>query len=316
MTNVAFASAADTQDQLAKLVPFAENVYGYIGSFDPNAGAIVGPKGVLTIDTRATPALARELIRDLAAVTDQPVRHIYLTHYHAVRVLGASAYENATVIASTHNHEVIRTLGEMDMAVEIARFPRLFKGADEIPGLTFPDLTFENEMTLWMGREVVLRHVGRGHSGADGIAWLPKERILFSGDLVERKTTPYCGEAWFDDWIECLDKLAALRPHTLMPGRGEALTTTDACLDAIQETRGFLTDLLSATRACVERDYMVKQTFERVVDKLRPRYGAWAIFEHAMPFNVGRAYDFLRGAKQPIPWTAERDKAFWAELHG
>jgi glyoxylase-like metal-dependent hydrolase (beta-lactamase superfamily II) len=316
MTEVAFASAADTQEQLARLVPFAENVYGYIGSFDPNAGAIVGPKGVLAIDTRATPALARELIRDLATVTDLPVRHIFLTHYHAVRVLGAAAYEGASVIASIDTHDVIETLGDLDMEVELGRFPRLFKGSDEIPGLTRPDITFDGEMKLRMGHEVVLRHAGRGHSGADGIVWLPKERILFSGDLVERKTTPYCGEAWFDEWIERLDELSALRPHTLMPGRGDALTTTDACLDTIQETRGFLTDLLAATRPNVERDYSLKQTYERVVDKLRPRYGEWAIFEHAMPFNVGRAYDFLRGAKQPIPWTAARDKTFWAQIHG
>ena len=128
--------------------------------------------------------------------------------------------------------------------------------------------------------------------------------------------SPYCGEAWFDEWIARLDELALLRPEVLMPGRGEALTTVDACLETIQETRGFLTDLISATRVCVEQDYALKQTFDAVMEKLRPRYGSWAIFEHAMPFNVARAHDYLRGAKQPIPWTAARDKALWAELHG
>jgi len=316
MNTKAFASAADTQDQSATLIQFAENVYGYIGSFDPNAGAIVGSRGVMAIDTRATPALARELIADLRGVTDQPIRHVFLTHYHAVRVLGAAAYEGASIIASVENQQVIESFGALDMEVELRRFPRLFKGSEEIPGLTKPDITFSGEMRMWMGREIVLRHAGKGHSEADNIVWLPAERILFSGDLVERKTTPYCGEAWFDEWIARLDELSELRPNILMPGRGAALTGIDACLETIQETRGFLTDLLAAVRPCVERDESLKDTFDRTMDGLRPKYGEWAIFEHAMPFNVSRAHDYLRGVARPIPWTAARDQTLWAHLHG
>lgn len=313
---LAFASTADTQDQKAELVEFAEGVYGYISTFDPNAGAIVGPKGILAVDTRATPALAREFIRDLENVARQPVRHIFLTHYHGVRVLGASAYQGASVVASVHNKEVIELYGALDKEVEYRRFPRLFKGGEEVAGLTKPDITFRDEIEFDLGRPVVLRHAGRGHTGADGIVWLPFDRILFSGDLVEHNTTPYCGEAWFDEWIKRLDELAELHPHILMPGRGPAVTTLDGCLETIRDTRGFLTDLLGSVRASVDQGRSLEDAFKRTMDDLISRYGKWAIFEHAMPFNVARAYDYLRGVRRPIPWTAVRDQVLWKELHG
>ncbi|MGA9915951.1 MAG: MBL fold metallo-hydrolase, partial [Paraburkholderia sp.] len=80
-----FASASDLLEQKPRLVELASNVYGYISEFDPNCGFIVGDDSVLAIDTRATPQLARDWLADIRTVTDKPVRHIFLTHYHAVR---------------------------------------------------------------------------------------------------------------------------------------------------------------------------------------------------------------------------------------
>ncbi len=91
--------------------------------------------------------------------------------------------------------------GQQDMDSEIGRFPRLFRGKDSIPGLTWPTLTFHKRMTLWMGqREVQIIHVGRSHTAGDTVVWLPQERVLFAGDTVEFGATPYCGDAHFADW--------------------------------------------------------------------------------------------------------------------
>ena len=110
-----FASAGDTAEQKARLTEFAPGVYGYVSSFDPNVGLVVGDESCLVIDTRATPRMAREFIADIATVTDKPVRHVFLTHYHAVRVLGASAYAGAQIVASHDTLGMIRTTGQFGL---------------------------------------------------------------------------------------------------------------------------------------------------------------------------------------------------------
>jgi glyoxylase-like metal-dependent hydrolase (beta-lactamase superfamily II) len=227
--STSFASDSDTTDQKARLVEFAEDVYGYVSDFDPNVGLIVGERSCLIIDTRATPRLAREFLADIATVTDKPVRHIFLTHYHAVRVLGASAYEGAEIIASQDTLGMIRSSGQFDYEVELRRFPRLFKGVEEIPGLTMPHVSFGTSMSLWFdGREVELRAMGRAHTAGDAICWLPQDRVLFTGDLLEPRATPYTGEGFLSDWVIQLEKLEGLGASTAMPGRGAALTGATA----------------------------------------------------------------------------------------
>ena len=88
-----------------------------------------------------------------------------------------------------------------------------------MPGLTWPTLVFDDAMTLWMGsREVRIAHIGRGHTRGDTVVWLPQERVLFSGDLVEYGATPYTGDAYLTDWpatrdaVEGLDAFIAKRP--------------------------------------------------------------------------------------------------------
>lgn len=310
-----FASATDTADQKARLVEFGKDVYGYVSDFDPNVGLIIGDKSCLVIDTRATPLMAREFIADIATITDKPVTHVFLTHYHAVRVLGASAYKNAEIIASRDTLNMIRTTGQMDFEVEVRRFPRLFKGVEEIPGLTNPHLTFDRELSFWFsGREVILRAAGRGHTGGDSICWLPEERILFTGDLLEQRATPYTGEGFLSDWITRLDELGALNAKIAMPGRGAALTGSKAVEASIKEMMGFLAALQKIVGSSVEQGQDLLATYKRAVAELKPRYGDWAIFSHALPFDVARAYDEARGIETPVPWTAERDQEIWGKL--
>lgn len=314
--STAFASAGDTAEQKAKLVEFADGVYGYISAFDPNVGLIVGPESCLVIDTRATPRMAREFLADIATVTDKPVRYVFLTHYHAVRVLGASAYEGAEVIASNDTLSMIRNSGQFDFEVELRRFPRLFKGAEEIPGLTYPKMSFETELSLWFGeRQILFRAMGRAHTAGDSICWLPAEKVLFTGDLLEQRATPYTGEGFLTDWIGQLEKLEALGAEVAMPGRGAALQGSTDVDASIKEMKGFLVDLRATVGRSVEGKFDLKTTFERAVADLKPKYGDWAIFEHALPFDVSRAYDELRGIDQPVPWTAEKDQELWKLLH-
>ncbi len=313
-----FASQGDLAEKQETFSELAPGVYALTAEGDPNSGIVVGDDSVLVIDARATPRMAGDLVGKVREVTDKPIRHILLTHYHAVRVLGVAGYpDRVNVIASDVARAMIVERGQQDMDSEIQRFPRLFRGREEIPGLTWPTLTFHGEMTLWLGaREVRIVHAGRGHTAGDTIAWLPREKVLFSGDLVEYGATPYCGDAHFQDWPATLDRLEALGPVALVPGRGEALTTPDRIREGLEGTRAFLRDLYAIAREGVAAGHDLKAVYDRAMSEMRPRYGHWVIFEHCMPFDVSRAYDEAKGIDTPRIWTAERDIEMWRALEG
>ncbi|OUL99553.1 MBL fold metallo-hydrolase [Variovorax sp. JS1663] len=313
---VSFASAADTREQKPQLRELAPDVYGYISDFDPNCGFVVGDEYVVLIDTRPTPRMARDFLADIRRVTDKPIRFIVLTHYHAVRVMGASAFDQVqAIIASRGTMDWVRERGQADFDSEVGRFPRLFAGVEEIPGLTVPDMSFEREMSLWLGsRELRLMCLGRGHSGGDTVAWLPDCGVLFSGDVVENRCGVYAGDAYIQDWAATLDAVTALAPRVLVPGRGAVLHDPAACVQAIALTKDFLSTLLDSVRASIDAGEDIRGCFERAEATMKPRFGDWPVFQHVLPFDVSRAYDELRGIEHPVVWTAERDRELWQAL--
>src|SRR5204863_4685466 len=245
----AFASQADLAEKQVSFTRLSDNAYAYTAEGDPNTGVIIGDDAVLVIDTQATPVMAQDVIARIRGVTDKPIKYVLMSHYHAVRVLGASAYQPQEIIASHDTYELIVERGAQDMKSEIERFPRLFQAVETIPGLTWPTLTFKGEMTVWLGSvEVRLMQLGRGHTKGDTVAWLPQQKVLFSGDLVEYGATVYAGDAYFQDWPQTLDNLAALKPEKLVPGRGAALTTPELVQQGLAGTRAFVSDLYASVR--------------------------------------------------------------------
>ncbi len=310
-----FASTKDLADKAISFDELAPGLYGYTAEGDPNSGVVIGDSSVLVVDAQATPAMAADVIARIRTVTDKPIHHVVLTHYHAVRVLGASGYHGAEVIASDACRDMTAERGQQDMDSEIGRFPRLFRGKDSIPGLTWPDLTFHRRMTLYLGqREVQIIHIGRSHTAGDTVVWLPKERVLFSGDVVEFGATPYCGDAHFTDWPATLAAVQALGAEALVPGRGRSLTNPQECSEGIEGTRAFTSDLFAIVKRASAGNAPLKSVYDQALSEMRPKYGHWVIFEHCMPFNVTRAWDEARGLDHPRIWTAERDQEMWQAL--
>jgi glyoxylase-like metal-dependent hydrolase (beta-lactamase superfamily II) len=312
----AFASQADLEEKKVSFTQLSEHAYAYTAEGDPNTGIVIGDDAVMVIDTQATPVMAQDVIRRIREVTDKPIRYVVLSHYHAVRVLGASAYAPEHVIASEDTLSLIRERGEQDKASEIGRFPRLFRNVESVPaGLTWPTLTFTGKMTLWLGRlEVQLIQLGRGHTKGDTVVWLPQEKILFSGDLVEFDATPYAGDAYFNDWPATLDNIAALKPEKLVPGRGAALQNAAEVAAGLAGTRAFITDVYAAVKAGAAAGKDLKAVYQETMAAVRPTYGHWVIFDHCMPFDVTRAFDEATQFTHPRIWTAERDIEMWKAL--
>ena len=312
---------ASTKDLTEKHVSFDElgpGLYAYTAEGDPNSGVIVGPDGVVVVDAQATPIMAADVQARIAAVTPLPVKQVVLSHYHAVRVLGASGYPQAhSVICSDATRALIVERGAQDMDSEIGRFPRLFRGRESIPGLTWPTQTFPKSMTLWLGhREAQVIQIGRSHTAGDTVVWLPKERVLFAGDTVEFGATPYCGDAHFADWPATIAAIRELGAEKLVPGRGAALMTKADVAQALHETASFTGDLFALAQGAVAKGWNLTQLYAEAMEKMRPAYGHWVIFEHCMPFNVSRAFDEASGIAHPRIWTAERDVEMWRALEG
>ncbi len=320
MTTKPFASSADLSPKREVLDRLAEGVWALTAEGDPNVGAIATSEGLVCIEARATPVAASRWLEVLRRETSAPIRTLVLSHYHAVRVLGAAAFDAPEIIAHEATAELIVERGAQDWASEQARMPRLFEAPESIPGLTTPTLTFADELWLRRGPDggfVELKWLGRGHTRGDIVVWLPRERILFAGDLVEAQAALYTGDAYHRAWATAtLDAVAALDPLILVGGRGPVVRGREAVQQAIGQSRAFLTTLLEEAQAALDAGGGLREAFKRCYEALAPRYGSWPIFEHTIPFDVARVVEELSGVEHPTVWTPERDRQVWDLLQG
>ena len=313
-----FASTGDTAPKTERLEIVAPGVFALTAEGDPNVGAIEGENFIVCIEARATPAAARDWLRQLRQHTSKPVRHLVLTHYHAVRVLGASAFEAEEIIASDVTEELIKERGKEDWDSEFGRMPRLFKQPEEIPGLTMPTRTFKVQHFIDLGGDfgkLELRFCGRGHTAGDIVVWHEKTKTLFAGDLVEAQAALYTGDAFHMDWASAtLDRVKAFGALNLIGGRGAVAQGSDAVNAAIEQTREFLNGMIENVGHAHRSGGTLKQAFEATHAALAPKFGHWPIFEHCLPFNVQRLWDEFDGIDWPRIWTMERDREVWAQL--
>ncbi len=313
-----FASQADVEEKKISWDKLSDNAYAYTAEGDPNTGIIIGDDAVMIIDATATPVAAQGVIAKVREITDKPIKYVVLTHYHAVRVLGASGYKDEgleQIIASQDTYELIVERGQQDMDSEIGRFPRLFEAVESVPGLTWPTMTFKGGMTLWLGKlEVRIEQVGRGHTKGDTIVHLPSQKICFSGDLVEADAACYTGDAYLADWPQTLDRLAAMKFDKLVPGRGPALMTPEKVQAGLAYTRDFVSTLYRSAQDAVAQGLDLKGTMALARKNMDPKFGQVFIYEHCLPFDVTRAHDEASGIRDPRIWTAERDQQMWHAL--
>ncbi|MGH3661773.1 MAG: MBL fold metallo-hydrolase [Micromonosporaceae bacterium] len=316
----AFASSADLTAKVQTFQEITDGVYALTAEGDPNVGAIEGEDFLVCFEALATPTAAREWLAELRKHTDKPVRYLVLSHYHAVRVLGASAFDAEVIVTHEVTRDLIAERGQQDWESEYGRMPRLFKDPDSIPGLTWPTATFSDRLTIDLGGDrgdLVLKHCGRGHTAGDIVAWLPQHRILFAGDLVEAQAALYTGDAFHREWSrDTLDRVAEFGAEHLIGGRGGVASGKDAVTAAIAQTRGFLTTMIERVGQAQAGGGTLKAAFEAAHQALAPQFGDWPIFEHCLPFNVARLWDELSGVDWPAIWTAERDRDVWRQLQG
>ncbi|MEQ8898856.1 MAG: MBL fold metallo-hydrolase [Roseovarius sp.] len=313
----AFASQGDLTEKTISFTEVGRGLWAFTAEGDPNSGVIIGDDSVMIIEAQATPRLANKVIEKVREVTDKPITHLALTHYHAVRVLGAAAYGVDQIIMSDTARAMVAERGQEDWDSEFQRFPRLFEGHESIPGLTWPTTTFSDTMSVYLGnRRVDLMHLGRAHTAGDIVIHVPDENVMFTGDIVEYHSACYCGDGHFADWGNTLDEIKWFDVDAIAPGRGDALMGREMVNAAIENTRDFVESTYRPAARVAARGGTLKEAWDAVREACDPKFSDYAIYEHCLPFNVARAYDEARGIDTPRIWTAERDVAMWEQLQG
>ena len=324
----AFASQADLTDKKITFEQLSQHCWAYTTEGDPNSGVIIGDRYIMVSDATATPAMARDLIAKIRTVSDLPIKYVLLTHYHAVRVLGAYAFaeEGATeIIASQGTLELIQERGAQDMKSEMERFPRLFRNAETVTGLTWPTMVIGGgnpvkgevpaKLTVNLGGVLVqIWSPGPGHTRGDTIAWVEQEKVLYSGDLVEYEAGVYTGDAQLQEWPATLEALRALNAEAIVPGRGEAMKGNANVNKALDYTKRWVETLYRCGKEAVAQGMDLKAAMAHARKSMDPVFGQVFIYEHCLPFDVTRAFDEASGIKNPRIWTAERDKEMWSAL--
>ena len=307
-----FASQNDLDEKNISFDEIGNGLFAFTAEGDPNSGIIIGDESVMVIDAQATPTLARQVIEKVRSVTDKPISHLVLSHYHAVRVLGASEYKANNIIMSSIARSMVVERGKEDWDSEFDRFPRLFNGYQEIPGLTWPTTTFENKMSVFLGkRRIDLYFLGRAHTAGDIVVHVPDSNVLFTGDIVEYKSACYCGDAHLQDWPATLKNISKFHAVSLVPGRGEALTDAGKIDDALELTEDFVMSTFKSVSKIAHMGGDLKEAMLSCREHCDKKFSDYAIYEHCLPFNVSRAFDEAKGIDNPRIWTAERDKEMW-----
>ncbi len=313
----AFASQGDLTEKKISFTEIGRGLYAFTAEGDPNSGVVIGDDAVMVIEAQATPRLAQKVIECIRRVTDKPITHVALTHYHAVRVLGASAFAAQQVIMSETARAMVAERGQEDWDSEFQRFPRLFEGHESIPGLTWPTTTFRRRMTVFLGRRRVdLIQLGRAHTAGDIVIHVPDQNVMFTGDIVEAHSACYCGDGHFADWAPTLERIRSFEPAAIGPGRGDAVVGSEAVNAALDRTKDFVASTFGPAAKVAARGGSLKEAWDSVRAECDPKFRDYAIYEHCLPFNVSRAYDEARGIDTPRIWTAQRDLEMWAALQG
>ena len=312
-----FASQGDLAEKKISFTEIGRDLWAFTAEGDPNTGVIIGDDSVMIVDAQATPRLAGKVIEKIRTVTDKPIKYVVLTHYHAVRVLGASAYDASETIMSEKARAMVVERGQEDWESEFGRFPRLFQGHESIPGLTWPTLTFTDRATFYLGkRRVDLEFLGRAHTAGDIVAYVPDANVMFTGDIVEYHSACYCGDGHFGDWPATLETIRSFDLDAIAPGRGDALVGAEMVDEALDNTADFVMSTYRPVARVAQGGGSLKEAWDACRAACDPKFASYAIYEHCLPFNVARAYDEALGIDTPRIWTAERDRQMWEALQG
>ena len=269
----------------------APGVYYYFGDEKQQKSAnctwIVFKDYVLAIDANY-PWGAEEILQEIRKTTSKPVKFVFNTHYHHDHTFGNAIFVDAgaTIVSTAKTAEEMRSLGQYEWDHGSGYSGRNMKGyRREFPSLLFNDtIVFDDSI-----HRVELIRMGPAHTGGDGVAFLPKEKILVTGDLFIN------GNPWgnnvadadadYDKWLDVLETMAGWNVTIVIPGHGEPATT-----EQLKNQRLYLKDMLDQVRKGIKSGKTKEQLILEVDLSKHPVYGENKV---SIKRSVGDMYDRL-----------------------
>ena len=294
-----------------------------------NAAIIILDDGVMVVDTHSRPSTARALIGQIKDLTNKPVRYVVNTHFHADHIRGNSAYLEAypdglEIICSEPTRQSILHRGLPRIKTEIARYTkrldslkRELAGASETGNQAklkrrvreteeylgelkemvkcVPTMSFEKSMTLYEnGREIQLLFFGKGHTNGDIVVYLPKEKVIVSGDLLHG-WVPYIPDSYPYEWIKALEEMKKLDFEQIISGHGDVMQGKGMVI----LWRDYFTDLMTQVEELYSQGASFEEIREKIdLDKYEPHMGldeAGTGLEAALDQHVRKAYRVING---------------------
>jgi glyoxylase-like metal-dependent hydrolase (beta-lactamase superfamily II) len=269
----------------------ADGVFAYVqeggGLCVANAGLIVGRDGCVVIDALFAPSMTRAFRDEIRRVTDKPVRTLISTHHHVDHTMGNALFPEARIIAHKNARSEQQRVGKGVLDLLRPRIPELVAELDDVE-LRLPDETFDDEMEQQLGnsRSIRLLHLGPAHTIGDALVLLPRERLLFAGDIAFHRVTPLGMEGHIGGWIDVCERVGEMEIETIVPGHGPVGGKTD-----LQEMRGYLETIREQARGAFDAGRTTEQA-SMGIDL--GEYASWPEPER-LALNVGRLYQEFRG---------------------
>src|SRR5262245_43648896 len=302
---------------VGKVQQLAPDVYFYegdIGKGHCNNGWIIFQDYALVIDANF-PSGAREVIARIRELTKKPIRFAFDTHHHGDHAYGNQVWvdEGATVVAHTGVLDEMKRLETGQFGGAPGRWEDRATKREDVrasklrpPTVLFPDTLIFDDGT----HRVELHHFGTGHTKGDGIAWLPKERILFTGDAVVNAAYNFLGDGDTGAWIETLNKVAALGAVTVGPGHGPLAKGS-----IVQDQQTFFIELRRVVRAVsAQPPAAVQAAIRSMQAELAKNHSIARYVGDGFDAQAGKVYTELTGGTLPdrkAELDAERIHAAW-----
>jgi len=319
-------------EELFELKPVADGVYAAIAKpatkVNCNGAVILLDDGVMLVDTFSKPSAARALMEQIKSVTPKPVKYVVDTHFHWDHYYGNEVYLGAwpagvEIISSEATRQNIEQRGIPRVKREILEVPKeietlkadLAKATDatkkaeiqenlrqteaylaELKAMrvTLPTLTFDRSLILYrQSRTVEILYLGKGHTDGDAVVYLPKEKVIITGDALHG-WTPYMGDSYPYDWIRMLEATEKLDFDYIIGGHGGVMRGKGQ----FQMWEQYFRDLLAETAAAYAQGATLEETRQRVAAALVPKYTGKmpATFPQDVVGNIEKAYRVVSGA--------------------